>query len=199
MSTRVLRVSLAAVALVATAACGADDDPDGANDLDWYLENAPANQRVLLEDGELTYAEYEQAVISARDCVIEAGYEPGPIELTQGLLGYEIEVDYTGESDPEAADQRFLEITDSCWNDNTGLVSMFWAQTLVLDRDEKEAMRPEVIACLNDAGLDLPDNASDDQIAEALIQDAEDNAQVVGPSPVDECLDEFYQFFLMTP
>lgn len=199
MSARGLRVSLAVVALVATTACGSTDDAVDGVDLDWYLDNAPESQRALLEDGELTYVEYEQAVIAARDCVVQAGYEPSPIELSRGELVYEIEVDYTGESDPEAADRQFLETAARCWEDNTGIVSMFWAQMLVLDRDEKEAMRPEVIACLNDAGLDLPHDASDDKIAEALTREAEESLDAGGPPPSDECLDEFYQFFLMTP
>lgn len=119
--------ALTATLLLGLTACaGGDSASDDGAQLAALLDAAPPFQRDLMKDGVVTRAEYEKAVIANRDCVLAAGYQPGPLLETRGELGFETVVNYDTEPDPEAADRAFLATTDKCLRDHNYYVSQLW-------------------------------------------------------------------------
>ena len=107
----------------AARALDAGDDPAAVARL---AEDAPAPQAAILTDGEVSDAEYEQAVTADRDCVIAAGYEPAELVWDNGQLGFTVTASYEGEADPEAADKAFLATVDRCREEHSTLVATVW-------------------------------------------------------------------------
>ncbi|WP_407342155.1 hypothetical protein [Pengzhenrongella phosphoraccumulans] len=83
---------------------------------------ASESQRRVLADGIVTLAEMNAAWESVRGCLQDASYSPGPIGAEGPGTGFTIEVDYTDEADPEAADRAFLRTHAECEDEYVTLV-----------------------------------------------------------------------------
>ena len=100
------------------------DDPTAIAQL---AQDAPAPQAAILEDGQVSDGEYEQALTAERDCVSAAGYEPSSLAWGDGELGFTVTASYEDEADPQAADAAFRAATDQCRDENSTLVATIWA------------------------------------------------------------------------
>lgn len=81
---------------------------------------APAAQRLALADGTVTQAELEAAVTEQQRCLVVAGYTPVP--ATDSTTAFTVDVDYSGEPDPEAADREFLRVSAACEAEHVALL-----------------------------------------------------------------------------
>ncbi len=162
-------IALAAVALSAASCSSAADAPLYTAQ---ELADAPAFQRDIIADGEVTWAEYESAVIAQRDCLVAAGYQPGEIVRQGSRLDFVTDVDYTGLADPEAANAAFEETFVDCEREYADMVGTMWAEGLVVDdADERERLVQGLIACLANGGLDVDPAATLDDVV-VLLSDA---------------------------
>ncbi|MCL2454028.1 MAG: hypothetical protein FWD18_01810 [Micrococcales bacterium] len=161
-------LALVPVALVASLGGCSHDGASGPLFSDEDIAAMPEFQRNILEDGVVTYAEYESAVIAQRSCLEEAGYSPGEIEdIGGGQIGFIVEVDYSHEPDPAAADALFLATDRHCNEEYLFYVGTAWAESQVItDPAERERLRAQFASCLKDAGLRV---SADDDV-EALLE-----------------------------
>lgn len=100
---------------------------DGATFSAQEVGTAPEAQRRALADGAVTPAEMEAAYEAERACLREAGYTPGPVGADGPGTGFVVEVDYTGEADPEAADREFQRVHRECGERHSALVARAYA------------------------------------------------------------------------
>ncbi|MCC2315464.1 hypothetical protein [Cellulomonas xiejunii] len=88
---------------------------------------APEAQRRALADGVVTLPEMVAAWKADRACLQAAGYDPGPAGVDGPGTGFEVEVDYSDEADPEAADQTFQQAHRECADEHSALVARAFA------------------------------------------------------------------------
>jgi len=117
-------------------ALNAGDDPAAVARL---AEAAPAPQAQILQDGQVSDAEYEQAVTADRDCVIAAGYEPAELVRDNGQLGFTVTASYEGQADPEAADRTFPATVDRCREEHSTSVGTVWVAQHQAARTQESA------------------------------------------------------------
>jgi hypothetical protein len=163
-------VPMLAAILVGCAAQGADGAHDKLN-LDALLEETTDFQREIVEDGVVTAAEFERALLARRECVADAGATPGDIYAgSNGELTFDYDI--TAESEEEA---RIVQRdADACLQDYFADVGTVWAYQRLLSPAEREAMRPRAVACLDAAGLtELPEEATLAEMAAAIQADGE--------------------------
>lgn len=173
MTKTLAAVALLAVLAGALAGC-AGQDPDAVPDrldLDALMDETTEFQRAIIEDGVVTAAEFERALLARRECVAEAGATPGGIYTgSNGELTFDYDI--TAESEEESL--AIARDADACLEDYFADVGSVWAYQRVLSPAERDAMRPKALACLEDAGLtDLPENATAIAMATAIQEDRE--------------------------
>ncbi|MGN8553446.1 UNVERIFIED_CONTAM: hypothetical protein OHV15_12770 [Microbacterium sp. SLM126] len=179
-------LAILAVLLAGCAAQGTDSAHDTL-DLDALLEETTDFQREIVEDGVVTAAEFERALLARRECVADVGATPGDIYTgSNGELTFDYDI--TAESDDEAlAIQRDA---DACLQDYFADVGTVWAYQRLLSPAEREEMRPRALACLDAAGLtELPEEATLAEMAAAIRDDGE-----ISPAERD-CLVEYGSLF----
>lgn len=187
-----LDVSAALVAIALLAACASQGG--GSVFSPEEIAAAPAFQRAILEDDEVTWSEYESAVIAERDCLQASGYSPGPLEREGSQLGFVTEVDYTDVADPEAADREFMQTADACREEYTSLVGIAWGEGLVVaDPRERESLLQGMVSCLRESGVIVPHGA--------VLQDVVDlvsDPQVELSDAQRGCLEQYDRIFYVS-
>jgi hypothetical protein len=165
-------VALAAVvALLAGCAAPGPTSEADTLDIDAVLEGTTPFQHEILEDGVVTAAEYERALLARRECVADAGATPGDIyEGSAGELTFDFEITAATEEEVLAVQ----EAADACLPDYFADVGSVWAYQRLLSPAEREEMRPKALACLDGAGLtELPEDATPADMAVAIQGDGE--------------------------
>lgn len=133
------------------------------------IAGAPEFQRNIMSDGEVTWSEYESAVIAQRDCVADTKYQPGEIEKKGSRLDFVTEVDFAGIDDPNAASEAFEKVLKNCEREYADMVGTLWAEGLVVnDADERDRLRRGLIACLGQTGMKVKAGATVDEVTEIL-------------------------------
>lgn len=194
-SERALALYAALVLTFAGCAKSAADDLFTSE----QIAQMPEFQRNILDDGVVTYAEYESAIIAQRSCMEEAGYSPNEIEEIPGTgqIGFTVEADYSDAADPAAADAEFLAAGKQCYDDYSVFVATAWAESLVVkDPAEYERLRAQFVSCLKDAGLDV--SADDDLETLMSAVWANDSEDVSMREAINQCEDDAGRLFMVS-
>ncbi len=150
------------------SACGAEsvsrELPVRSELVTELLEDVPTFQRVILEDGEVTPAEYEKAVLATMACVADAGYDVVPPRLDEqtGALYffYESVVDDDG---IDLADQEY----EGCYDEYQERVDTLYFFNAARVVDQRDISLEDIAQCLRAAGIeDVPDVPSAEYISE---------------------------------
>ena len=161
---------VAIVTVMTAAACGqaspASTTPDEG--IVGLLEEArragadPA-QIAALEDVEVTFAEYESAMLRAFECIRASGIEVVELGIDDGegfpLIDYAIAATAPGLSEDEVLDEA-----DGCMTRFSRYVDMAWQVYSTEATEANEArwqrVREPLLRCLANAGEQLPSDAS---------------------------------------
>jgi hypothetical protein len=128
-------------------------------------------QWALLEDGALTFAEYESATFSTISCLEEGGIQvihvepaavrslesqqPGPRLTKRGR--YEFIVKIPAGQDLQAQTRNETR----CREEFSSLVDLLWAEHLTPTEEELQALRDAVADCLRQQGEQIRENPTD--------------------------------------
>jgi hypothetical protein len=131
-------------------------------------------QKQILQDGEVTRGEYESAFGATVSCMRNQGLQVlGPDwASSETRLGYSVADSAGSAGVQDACEQEYL-----IW------VSAVWDEQQKPTGEEAERIRREYVACLQDHGIVLPDDASVDE-ANAVAATAPNGAG-------DECIAQF--------
>lgn len=126
--------------------------PEGLADA---LTTTSEFQRNLLNDGQLTYQEYEASVLATVQCLRERGVtisvEPRPAP------GKRIEFAYASTAEDDAAASAAY---DECYREYENLVDIVWFRQNQPSEQTLDAARAALAKCLRAAGVALPDDPS---------------------------------------
>ena len=179
-------IVVAALLLGALSGCGGENNASVEDQIKELAASAPESQQQILADGRVLPSEYERAVIAERDCVEQAGFVVHDLVWSEGQLGFDAEWMGEIEAEQDAANIRAL---DACKDDYSRIVARAAILQDTPTASEREALRPELVQCLRAAGIQLEEEADDQDIFTALT-DAVDNASA------SECVTEHYQDFI---
>lgn len=119
-------LAVSALSLVASTVLGRAST-SGASFSAAEVGTAPEGQRRALADGTVSLEEKEAAYEDQRRCLEAAGYAPGPAGVDGPGTGFEVEVDYSDEAGPAAADRAFLHTFATCEDEYVALVGRAYA------------------------------------------------------------------------
>lgn len=190
---RVLSALLATITVAALSACAPTEEEHGEEpvlQIQDLVEDTSEFQAALIEDGEVTPAEYEQALLAWQACVAEAGATPGEI---YAIGNEELTFDFEITAANENAMQDIQDAADLCLPEYFTEVSTVWAFQQLLTPAERSRMEPDVVECLQDAGFDLDDDADLDDIEDALSSTSE------ASSMATPCYEKFPGYFSVAP
>jgi hypothetical protein len=190
--TALIRSSVAIlIATLLLGGCSSDgEDPEVEPlDVNALAQNTTAFQSDILADGEVAPDEYERAVLAAHTCVKDQGFSPEAPTWTRGELMFSVEM--TAESDEALTEMnnRYDAAYEACMSENVNDVGRVWTNQLLLSNEERDAMRPDVINCLQAADLDVTDDASDSDIFDTLTLDTAD--------AWEDCTKRYPEFFMV--
>lgn len=136
-------------------------------------EDLSSYQRDLIEDGRLTFAEYEAAAFATVDCLERAGYTvfhvPGELEhdRTNATPGPGLSARGRYKFDVGAASSEragLLEASGRCRAEYFDLLDLIWAEHTAPSEQDLQRGRAMIGACLRDKGLTIPDNPSQQEL-----------------------------------
>jgi hypothetical protein len=148
----------AAVLLVVLGltACGSGT-PSGQGELPAYVESYMASatdfQRAAIEDGTVTAAEYEAAVLATLQCAEEQGILHSTPVLTQGGVSAP-KWRYVLGPWPEDQDAEFQSAFDQCFDDYQSVVVGVWVQQEGPTGEELIDAQERIAQCMRERGLE---------------------------------------------
>ncbi|UZN03888.1 hypothetical protein [Cellulomonas sp. S1-8] len=158
-----------ALLLLTTAGCGAPSTSEqGAADepaLAARAAGADASQVEILQDGTVTYDEYESAMNRSFECMRERGFEvrvKGTVPSNGvTLLDYEVEGTSSGTDLESESARALIEECRTTWSTE---VDRFWQvsspDAIAYAERRDAAIKPIMRACLEKHDVDLPDDAT---------------------------------------
>ena len=154
-------VLLAAVMILLTASCGSASMPPRAKSAEpnlwaWAWEAASPSQRRAMEDGEVTFAEYEAAALRAVQCINDIGDLAGEAVFDKSSNTYQVAA--RGRVGPDSDKKRIQ--TDDCYKEHWNAINDAWGAQNQPSEKELADARTALAACLREAGLAIPDPAS---------------------------------------
>ena len=177
------------VLIVAATALFGCSSPVGEKHSMAFDQPTSEYQNKMLEDGQISAAEYEKSFLDYRDCVIAVGADPGEtVDLGNQLKGFEYELNAADDEELAALETK----ADKCLTEYYDVVSQSWANQHLATDEEREALRPKVISCLREKGFALTDNSSSEQIAALPI----DESNAAG---FNACSRQYPEFFTVLP
>jgi hypothetical protein len=145
-------------------------------------------EQSLLEDGVLTFDEYEQATFAAVECMKSAGFGIGPgdgpevPENTEGpRLTSRGKYTYNPFSPPNFNKDEFIRIVTECKRRYSDVVDFFWAIKTAPTEVELQTMRASIGSCLRDTGHEVPEHPSSLDLARVMYPPDGKPAAGVGP------------------
>lgn len=168
----VLFVSISACATSATEEVGLAEEPSQMAQLG--MRDGSQFQQTILEDGKVSYAEYERAYDAAVSCMRDAGLVVvGPLSIMAGrYLTYSVR-------DGEGADRAMV----SCEEQHLDYVGAVWSEQQLPTGEEAERVRDDYADCLRSLGVDVPRDAS--------LQDIEDLAGAAEGDTAYPCIERY--------
>lgn len=126
-------------------------------------------QKAILAKSEVTFQDYELALGTYFSCVEKQGLKVHR-GTTQKWQGVDI-IDYTIESGSSDSELALAEqIQDSCYRSEAELVSQYWGGGTVQALKWQEQFRIDMVPflrdCLTEQGIDIPNEASFDELAQ---------------------------------
>ncbi|GIG41346.1 hypothetical protein [Cellulomonas phragmiteti] len=176
--------------IAACAPTGADAAPDGAMRVleSARQEGAGSGQIALLEDGDVSYDEYETAMNRAFECMRDAGLAVS-VAGTQRQNGTTV-IKYTVQGTTAGTDLAGAagkSLQDDCYLTEARFVDMYWQtqspDALAWASRRAAALEPLLRECLVTDGADVSADAS----FEELINAASDRTQLNSTS---DCMGE---------
>ncbi len=119
----------------------------------------PDYQQAILEDGRVTFEEYEQAALMTEACIREHGFEVERVLEQDGFFSFTVStgVTYSGLKEPTAEEEEVPAEQDqvywACNNRYFSAVQMGWADQRY-DPAVEERFDRVLKSCLRDAGID---------------------------------------------
>ncbi len=175
-----------ALALLLTSCARSPDSRDTGNPVIRAMAEQPGlseYQKGLLEDGRLTFPEYEQAVFRTVGCLEAAGFHDIRTELRSQSRGYTIDVAFPDGVSPEIAEASL----DECFDESLSVVQVAFAEENRPTEAEQARMEDRRRECarviLVEHGLHSEEELgpiSDEQFAEAASVDAARLANCLG-------------------
>ncbi len=120
------------------------------------LAEAPPSQRAILADGEVTFDEYESAVLATLACLRDAGIEVG--ELRRSPDGTYLEYTYGGVPDEGVASLE--ELFNDCRDANSIYVEDYYALEHAPTASEVAERVEQASRCMREGGMTVPQGAS---------------------------------------
>ncbi len=152
--------AIATVMAVAIAVLGCRNEGSGKPDdalqglnsvaLTELRKGAGEEQAAMLADGEVSFDEYEQAILSTIKCISNAGIAVGTPELKYQRKYYWYDWQIPGEK----ADELFPKL-DACTSVWLPVVDAWYLENAPTE-EEISAGRRALVSCLRDAGIDIP-------------------------------------------
>ena len=200
-------LGVACLGLLVLSGCSAEPEFEDLNyEVDW--DSLSEYQKEILEDGVVTYAEYEKAATAEYECVksVSPYFSVGPIEIKYGQFFYVTTTSYPEDITSEEIDRLDAQASQ-CDTEYLSEVGMQWASQDVPDADEREKMRPEVMACFAAAGLAVDASTTDEQFqsaSEAYVrsiqnEDVEPGESIAKMEALQACQEKHYRFFTFIP
>jgi hypothetical protein len=159
-------------------ACGDDASPAGQAspaatydyiDLSEGTVSPSPSQLALLDDGSVTFDEYEAAVLATVQCLKDAGIqvvdEPR-LDLSGTRYVYRY---FAGFSDAEFEEVRLSY--QECYTLHQAVVDVEWAKLTAPPQGRLQEALTSLASCLADAGFEVPTQISDSDFANLLAQD----------------------------
>ena len=146
---------------------------------------ADAVQLAALADGEVTFAEYQQAVYATMECMTDAGIEVFDREVDDTGPYPMIHYSYAVVA-PGLTEDQTLDISDVCLATHSFYVEMLYqtgdaAQEAIDARFEE--VKDRFIACLKDAGIAVKADETNDELRQ-------DGIGLLFSSPRTDCFTE---------
>lgn len=136
-----------------------------------YSREANGTQKVILDDGLITFDEYEAAIFAAIRCYRDADVEisayptrnntppgPGPTLTARGEYQY-----LANFREGTTADEA-NKIIVKCERDIVGIIRPLWLDHVSPDEREVQQSRDEMAICLKSAGFDVPEHPSQEDL-----------------------------------
>lgn len=140
---------------------------------------------IAYEGGPITEAEYLAIVTATHQCMVEKGYDVGPVEMRDDDLTYTFSI-YGGEVGGEA-NGRALHACEQPFNYAEAEVA--YQDQNILTGAEREQVYAEFIACLEEAGI--PGVSEQDSMDEIVRRLDELGAAGGDPDPGLTCVAEY--------
>ncbi len=153
------------------------------------LADIPEPQRVLLEDGEASLADYRQAMQQAADCTAEAGWKVSDVTPDPGSDRLGFSIDVTGLSD-EDMDKASLDASN-CQTKFSDDIARYYVLSIAPTGAEADRMWESLMSCLTDAGVHAQPHTSSTEIMVAVTRDLDQDN--IGAGIV--CLDRHEALF----
>ncbi|NNH07791.1 hypothetical protein [Cellulomonas fimi] len=124
-----------------------------------------AEQMAILEDGDVTYDEYETAMNRAFECMRTAGFAVTVTGTNRqnGTTVLDFSVQGTT-SDTDLATQAGRSRQEACYVEEARFVDAFWQtasdEVVAFEERRASALEPLLRECLASAGADVPTDAS---------------------------------------
>ena len=149
----------------------------------------------MLADGVVTFAEYERATVAEIDCITEALPSvkvdgPRATQSDHPTLEYTLEV--VGDV-PATEEANFEEAQAECHTRYLSDVGAVWATQDIPSEEERKSLLGDLRDCLVGAGVDLPENAELDDVADALDTSGSGSGGVVA------CIEKYGSVLVAPP
>jgi len=137
---------------VVLASCSSGDAEISAREP--LPEGLSAFQREMLEDGEVTFDEYERAVLAAMQCLRDAGIRTAGPDLVDGRF---YTFDFAEGDDPARTD----DVLAGCEEEYLSEVEWAWSEASRTPQDDErhEQFYGGVADCLRRNGVDIEDSS----------------------------------------
>ena len=122
-------------------------------------KDAGDEQAAMLEDGKISFDEYEQAILPTIRCISNAGITVGPPELKYQRKYYWYDWEIPG----DRADQLFPKL-DACTSNWQPVVDGWYLENAPAEEDIASGRRA-LVTCLRDAGIDIPTQPTEQDFA----------------------------------
>lgn len=137
-------------------------------------------QRSILEDGELTFAEYERATLGFLSCVEDGGvivrhvegdrYAEGPELTSRGQYRFSLYLPNRDGKPATVDEMRGLETR--CGVEFTTVIQQLWAEHIAPSETELAAAREALALCLRAEGFEIPEPPSSEDFGAAASSPA---------------------------
>ncbi len=166
-----------ATATITTFACGSGNDDSSPEHLEEVREtlrqHTTPEQFVYLEDGVVTFEEYEAAMLTTVRCVEEAGFsatisQEGTLLRVRG-----------GAVSSLSESRRWGEVYNKCWEQYSDDVEALWQAQNAPSEAERREQEGRVLECVRDANIEVDDYQDLAQMLADQVLNVEQNHAVL--------------------